>query len=176
MPNITYPIATTSLTSKKINNIHDVLLPTVITSQRFNIHWPKQLRYGQHKYSDIRLLDLEVKQGIRKIQIIHNFLHHPKHRTLIHAIVDWYQISTRPSQSVFKSPHQRSNYVSSVLVKNLIFFKVRNKIQVVLDNALQFNIQHRNDKYIMDKLTKESLSLQQLIHLITCRLYLNIHT
>ena len=97
MPNITYPIATTSLTSKKINNIHDVLLPTVITSQRFNIHWPKQLRYGQHKYSDIRLLDLEVKQGIRKIQIIHNFLHHPKHRTLIHAIVDWYQISTRPS-------------------------------------------------------------------------------
>ena len=49
-----------------------------------------------------------------------------------------------------------------------------NKITLVLANTLQFNIQRRNDKCIMDELTRGSSSLNQLIQINACRLYLNI--
>ena len=49
-----------------------------------------------------------------------------------------------------------------------------NKITIVLANTLQFNIQRRNDKCIMDKLARGSSSLNQLIQINACRLYLNI--
>jgi len=44
----------------------------------------------------------------------------------------------------------------------------------VLANTLQFNIQRRNDKCIMDDLTRGPSSHTQLIQLNACRLYLNI--
>ena len=49
-----------------------------------------------------------------------------------------------------------------------------NKIKIVLANTLQFTIQRRNDKCIMDELTRSSSSLKQLIQINACRLYLNI--
>ena len=50
----------------------------------------------------------------------------------------------------------------------------KNKIRIVLANTLKFNIQRRNDKYIMDELTRGSSSHKQLIKINACRLYLNI--
>ena len=44
----------------------------------------------------------------------------------------------------------------------------------MLANTLQFHIQRRNDKCIMDDLTRGSSSNTQLIQLNACRLYLNI--
>ena len=49
-----------------------------------------------------------------------------------------------------------------------------NKITMMLANSLHFNIQRRNDKCIMDVLTRELFSTKQLIHLNACRIYLNI--
>ena len=69
--------------------------------------------------------------------------------------------------------YQIFDYVSSFWLKNLIHFMVRKKIKIVLDNTLQFNIQRRNDKCIMNELTRGSLSVKQLTHLNACRLYLN---
>lgn len=114
LPKLTYPLAITSLHSKQLNNIHNALYPTVIFSKRFNGHWQKQLKYCHHKYSGIGLLDLEVERGMRKIQLIHTFFHYLKHQTLIHTIVDQYQMSIGLSQPVFEIPHQQSEYVSSV--------------------------------------------------------------
>ena len=130
--------------------------------------------YGQHKYLGLGLLDLEDEQGIWKIQVIYQFIHHPKHRTLINIIVDWYQMSTRLSYPVFENLHQRSDYVSSVWFKNLVYLMIKNSIHIILDTTLKFNIQRRKDKCIMDELTRESLSSQQLIRINACRLYLNI--
>ena len=44
----------------------------------------------------------------------------------------------------------------------------------MLAKSLRFNIQRRNDKCIMDELTREPFSIKQLIHLNACQLYLNI--
>ena len=44
----------------------------------------------------------------------------------------------------------------------------------MLANTLQFNIQRRKNKCIMDDLTRVPLSHNQLIQLNACRLYLNI--
>ena len=49
-----------------------------------------------------------------------------------------------------------------------------NKITIVLVNTLQFNIQRRNDKCIMDELTRGLSSINQLIQINACRFYLNI--
>ena len=70
IPQITYPLAATFLTSKQLQKLHAALYPAVIASKGFNSHLPNQLRYGSHKYSGLGLLNLEVEQGIRKIQIL----------------------------------------------------------------------------------------------------------
>ena len=120
------------------------------------------------------MLNLEVEQGIWKIQIIHKFIHHPKHQTLIHAIVDWHQLSSGLNKYILQNPNQRSSYVSSIWFNNLLQFMAKNKITIVLANTLQFNIQRRNDKCIMDELIRGSSSYNQLIQINACRLYLNI--
>ena len=114
IPRITYPLAATSLSNKQFKKLHASLYPTVIASKGFNRHFPTPLRYGSHKYSGLGLLNLEVEQGIRKIQIIHKFIHHPKHQTLIHAIVDWHQLSSGLSKSILQNPNQRFFYVFSI--------------------------------------------------------------
>ena len=119
-------------------------------------------------------MNLEVEQGIRKIQILHKFLYHPKHKTLIRAVVDWYQLSSGLSKSILQHPNQKCSYVSSTWLNNLLQFMDKNKIAIVLANTLQFNIQRRNDKCIMDDLTRGPSSNIQLIQLNACRLYLNI--
>ena len=79
IPKITYSLAATSLSNKQFKKLHTSLYPTVITSKGFNRYFLTPLRYGLHKYSGLGLLNLEVEQGIRKIKIIHKFIHHPKH-------------------------------------------------------------------------------------------------
>ena len=88
IPRLTYPLVAISLTSKQFAKLHAALYPAAIASKGFNRHFSNQLSYDSHKYSGLGLLNLEIEQGIRKIQILHKFIYHPKHRTLIHAIVD----------------------------------------------------------------------------------------
>ena len=66
------------------------------------------------------------------------------------------------------------SYVSSIWFDNLLQFMAKNKITIVLANTLRFNIQKRNDKCIMDELTRGLFSIKQLIQLDVCRIYLNI--
>ena len=174
IPRITYPLAATLLTSIQFKKLHASLYPTVIAIKGFNWHFPTPLQYGSHKYSGLGLLNLEVDQGIWKIQIIHKFIHHPKYQTLIRAIVDWHHLSSGISKSILQNPNQRFSYVSSIWFNNLLQFMAKNKITIVLANTLQFNIQRRNNKCIMDKLTRGSSSHNQLIQINACRLYLNI--
>ena len=174
IPRLTYPLAATSLTSKQFQKLHASFYPSVISSKGFNRHFPNQLRFGMHKYSGLGLINLEVEQGIRKIQILHKFLYHPKHKTLIQAVVDWHQLSSGLSKSILQYPNQKFSYVSSIWLNNLLQFMEKNKITIVLENTLQFNIQRRNDKSIMDELTRGPSTNNQLIQLNACRLYLNI--
>ena len=168
IPRITYPLATSSLTSKHFNKLHTALYPTVIANKGFNRHFQNPLRYGLHKYSGLGLLDLKIEQGIRKIQILHNIIFHPKHQPLIHTIVDWYQISSGLSKPLVQNPKQLYTYVSSLWLKNLLQFMVKNNTTITLTNTLQFSIQRQNDKCIMDEITRGSFSIQQLTQLNTC--------
>ena len=88
--------------------------------------------------------------------------------------MDWHQLSSGLSNSILQNPNQRFSYVSSIWFNNLHQFMANNKITIVLVNTLQFNIQRRNDKCIMDELTRGSSSISQLIQSNVCRLYLNI--
>ena len=151
VPRITYPLPATSLTSKQFKKLHVALYPTVIASKWFNRHFPNQLHYGSHKYSRLGLLNLEVEQGIQKIQILDKCIHHPKHKTQIHAIEDWHQLSSGLSKPFLQTPNQTYSYVSSVWFNNLLQFMAENKMTIMIVNSLRFNIQRRNDKYIMKK-------------------------
>ena len=145
IPRITYPLATSSLTSNHFNKLHTALYPTVIANKGFNRYFQNPLRYGLHKYSGLGLLDLKIEQGIRKIQILHNIIFHPKHQPLIHTIVDWYQISSGLSKPLVQNPKQLYTYVSSLWLKNLLQFMVKNNTTITLTNTLQFSIQRQND-------------------------------
>ena len=127
IPKLKYSLVAASLTNKHFNKMYDVLYPAVVASKSFNRHWPTQLRYDLHKYSGIGLWDIEIEQGIRKNQINYKFLYHPKHQTLIHAIVDWYLMSIELRQPMLQNPHQMHDYVSSVWLNNLIHFMVKKK-------------------------------------------------
>ena len=125
IPWIIYPFAATSLTSKYFNKLHTTLYSAVIASKRFNRHFPNPLRYGSHKYSGLGLLNLEVEQGIRKIQILHKFIYHPKHQTLIYAIVYWHHLSSGLSKPLLQNPNQTYSYVSSDWFNNLLQFMAK---------------------------------------------------
>ena len=45
---------------------------------------------------------------------------------------------------------------------------------IMIVNSLRFNIQRRNDKYIMNELMRELFSIKTFIHLNACQIYLNI--
>ena len=59
---LTHPLALTSSNSKQCNNVYAALYPAIMLSKEFNRYWLEQLRYGQRKYSEIGLLDLEVER------------------------------------------------------------------------------------------------------------------
>ena len=136
IPRIIYPLTASSLTSKPFTKLHTAFYPAVIASRGFNRHFPTPLRYSLHKYSGLGLLDLDDEQGIRKIQILHKFIFHPKHQTLIYAIVYWYQILSGLSKLLLQNPKQLHAYVLSVWLQNLIQFMVKNNITITLANTL----------------------------------------
>ena len=59
-----------------------------MASKGFNRHWPEGLRYGNHKYCGLDLIDFRAEQRLRKIQLIHKLLFYPKHKILIQSIIE----------------------------------------------------------------------------------------
>ena len=90
---LTYPQVTSSMNNKQLKLIHSLIHPSVIASKGFNRNWPEGLRYGNHKYCGLDILDYRVEQRLRKIQLLHKLLLHPKHKILLQGIIEWYQLS-----------------------------------------------------------------------------------
>ena len=62
-----YPLIASSLSDKQLNSIQDLIHPTVISSKGFNKYWPVALRYRIYEYSGLGMMDMRVKQRVRKI-------------------------------------------------------------------------------------------------------------
>ena len=107
------------MTDEQLNSIQRRIHPEVIASKYYNRKWPRELRYGHHTYCGLEMQDYRVKQRLRKIQIVHKILNHPKHSTLIESILPFYQLFAGTSQQVLEYPNKRINYVSSIWLKNL---------------------------------------------------------
>ena len=90
---LSYPLVVSSMSNTQLKSIHSIIHPSVITNKEFNLNWSEGLRYGNHKYYRLDLLDFRVKQRLRKIQMIHKRLLHPKHKILMQGIIEWYQLS-----------------------------------------------------------------------------------
>ena len=52
------------MSDKQINKIQKIIHPQVIAYKGFNRNWPKALRYGEHEFSGIALMDLRVEQRV----------------------------------------------------------------------------------------------------------------
>ena len=75
---LTYPLVASSMNNKQLKSIHSFIHPSVIVSKWFNRNWPEGLRYGNHKYWGLEILNYRVEQRLRKIQLLHTLLLHPK--------------------------------------------------------------------------------------------------
>ena len=89
-PKLNYPLATTSMSDEQIKIIHRRIHPEVIVSKGYNRKWPRELRYGHHHYFRLDMQNYRVEQRLRKIQIMHKLLNHPKHTTLTQSILLFY--------------------------------------------------------------------------------------
>ena len=58
---LTYPLVTSSMTNKQLKSIHSLIYPSVIASKVFNHNWPEGLRYGNHTYCGLEILDYRVE-------------------------------------------------------------------------------------------------------------------
>ena len=153
------------MSDKQINSIQKRIYPEVITSKSYNRKWPRDLRYSHHNYCGLSMQDYRVERRLRKIQIMHRLLNHPKHTTLIQSILSFYQLSTGTSKQVLEYPNERIN---------LIHFMARNNIKIITKKYMSIEIQRRNDKCTVDEVLQSNLTKSKLIQVNACRLYLQI--
>ena len=162
-PNLTYPLAATSMTEQQTDKLHRKNYPEVISNKRFNRNWPTRIRYGCHKYSGLGLISYKVEQSVKKLQILHKPLNHPNHTMLIQGIISWYQISLGISTQALANSPKGCNYVSSMWFQDLLEFMLTLKIKVVTEKFISFNMQRSNDKCIMDDILRLHLTKHELI-------------
>jgi len=79
------------MNNKPLKSIHSLIHPSIIASKASNRNWPEWLRYGNNKYYGLEILDYKVEQRLRKIQLLHKLLLHPKYKMLMQGIIEWYQ-------------------------------------------------------------------------------------
>ena len=58
---LSYPLLASSLIDRQIGSIHKIIHPSVIAAKGFNRNWPILLRYRNHKYCGLEMLDLKVE-------------------------------------------------------------------------------------------------------------------
>ena len=87
-PKLTYSLVVSSMNNKLLKLIHSLIHPSVIASKEFNRNWPEGLRYGNHKYCGLEMLDYRVEQRLRKIKLLHKLLLHPTHKILMQGIIE----------------------------------------------------------------------------------------
>ena len=68
------------MNNSQLNGIQSKILSKIIARKGYNRHWLTELWYGHHEYCGIGLQDFRLEQRLRKIQIMHKLLNHPKHK------------------------------------------------------------------------------------------------
>ena len=121
-PKLGHPLAASSISSTQLNSIQSQVHPEVLASSGYNRKLPKSLRYGRHICCGSGLLYLGPEQSIRRIQTIHKLITHTKRKILITGTIYYFQLSSRQSISILESTNQPIEYVSSVWIRDLIFF------------------------------------------------------
>ena len=58
---LTYPLVTSSMNNKQLKSIHSLVHLSIIASKGFNHNWPEGLRYGNHTYCGLEILDYRVE-------------------------------------------------------------------------------------------------------------------
>ena len=143
--------------------IHSLINPSVIAIKGFNRNWPEGLRYGNHKYCGLKILDYRVEQRLTKIQLLHKLLLHLKHKILMQCIIEWYQLSAGLIGQILVTPSIQVNYVNSIWLQNLLNFMAASQIKHFTNTFLTANHQRKNDKSIMAEVSKIHLSKQSNI-------------
>ena len=145
-PKLTYPLVASLMSNKQLKSIHSIIHPSVIVSKDFNRNWPEGLRYRNHQYCGLELLVYRVEQRLRKIQILHKLLLHPKHKILMQCIIEWYQLSAWLTGQILVNPSINVNYINSIWLLDLITFMIESHIKIFTTEFLRVNYQRTNDK------------------------------
>ena len=76
------------MSNKQLKSTPSIIHSPIIASKRFDGKWPEGLRYDNHKYCGLELLDYSVEQRLRKIQMIHKILLYSKYKIVMQDIIE----------------------------------------------------------------------------------------
>ena len=119
------------MNNKPLKSIHSLIHPSIIASKASNRNWPEWLRYGNNKYYGLEILDYRVEQRLRKIQLLHKLLLHPKHKILMQGILEWYQLFAGLTEQILVTPSIKINYVNSIWLQDLLNFMDTSQIKSI---------------------------------------------
>ena len=156
-PKLTYPLVASSMSNKQLKSIQSIIHPSVIASKGFNRNWPEGLRYGNHNYCGLDLIDLRVEQRLRKIQILHKVLFYQKYKVLMQGIIEWYHISAGLTRQILSNPSIKVNYINIIWFNDLIHFMAESHITIYTTYFFTVNLQRTNDRNIMLEINKLNL-------------------
>ena len=70
---LSYLLFVSPLSNSQLESINNIVNPNVISSKGFNGYWPKSLRYGEHKFSGLEMLDSKVEQRVLTKHILRTY-------------------------------------------------------------------------------------------------------
>ena len=164
------------MTNKQLESIHRIIHPSVIASKGFNRNWPEGLRYGNHKYCGLDILDYRVEQRLSKIQLLHTLLLHPKHKILMQGSIEWYHIAAGLKEQILVTPFIQVNYVNRIWLQDLLNFMESSQISIFTTTFLTTTLQRKYGKSIISEVSKLNLSKQSNVQINACRLFLQVAT
>ena len=85
-----------------------------------NKTWPISLRYGDHKYCDLQLKNLETEAMIRKISHLHILLFKPHTSQLVLTMLAWYYHVSRISYPVLKKHPFTMHHINSLWLNDMV--------------------------------------------------------
>lgn len=160
---LSYPLLALFLPDKQLYFIQKIVHPSVIVAKRFNRNWPILLKFWKHKYCGLEMLDLKVKQRLRKIQFIKKLFLHKRHKIIIQSITKQYQLTTGVEELILAKPNNKINYTSSVCFQDIVAFRHNNNITIFIKDYFNITSQRINDKCVMEETLQLNLSQTSLI-------------
>ena len=178
LPSVCYPLACSSLTKPKLEQIQQKALSILIPRCGFNRHTKREIIFGPAELGGACFRHLYVEQGIRQVGLfMRNWRAQSTAGKLLRIAVSWFQQQIGTSFSFLRDVTTPLPHLESVWLKSLREFLASIESHLSLEEEYVTPLQRVHDAHIMDCIiASHSFLPEEILQINLCRLYLNAHT